>query len=261
MEKVFQHIVVEERDAACIIRINRPEMKNKIGRLAVTEMTQVLSYVDEAAHLKSTIITGTGEYFCGGGQVDGFPDGGYMEQRAYADATVDFQRAIYKARKPVIAAVQGKAFAGGLTVVQGCDLAVASESATFALPELHESYIFPAIAVGVNGKYLPQKKLMEIILLGKVLSAQEALQYDIINKIVPPDKVMDEALKMAAVIAELNTTSITIGKQSYYEIVNMNLEQAMEYSKLFLSLQLVTEDGKEAGIAKLEGRSPVFIGK
>lgn len=132
----FDCIVYSKIDTAAVIRLNMPETGNRIGLKAVTEIQNAMEKANSDPIVKSIIITGTGEYFCAGGAIDGFPDGYAMDQRDYSDGTVVFKKALYHSEKPLIAAVNGKAFAGGLTVVEGCDLAVASSEAQFGLSDI-----------------------------------------------------------------------------------------------------------------------------
>lgn len=256
----YQCIVYTKKESAAIIRLNMPETGNRIGLLAVTEIQDAMRAANGDNEVKSIIITGTGEYFCAGGAIDGFPDGYAMDQRDYSDGTVDFQNALYHSGKPIIAAVNGNAFAGGLTVVEGCDLAVASSEAKFGLSELSHGN-FPMIALAVNGKWIPKKRLFEMIYTSTPIDAETAEQWNMINKVVPPEKVMEAALDYARILATRSSVAMKIGRQTYYDMVDMPLSAAMIHAKAALLSLLAMEDVQESGRAKKEQREPKWIGK
>ena len=256
----FDCIVYSKIDTAAVIRLNMPETGNRIGLKAVTEIQNAMEKANSDPIVKSIIITGTGEYFCAGGAIDGFPDGYAMDQRDYSDGTVDFQKALYHSEKPLIAAVNGKAFAGGLTVVEGCDLAVASSEAQFGLYELSHGN-FPMIALAVNGKWIPKKRLFEMIYTSTPIDADTALEWNMINKIVPPDQVMNAALEYAKILSKKSSVAIKIGRQTYYDMVDMPLSSAMIHAKAALLSLLAMKDVQESGRAKNENREPDWIGK
>lgn len=210
--------------------------------------------------MKVIILTGTGEFFCRGGQVDSFPDGCLMEQRDYADSTVQVQEVIYHSKKPIIAAVQGHAFAGGLSITEGCDIAICAEDARFGLTELQNG-LFPMIALAINGKSIPKKRLFEIIYESKEIDAQTACDWHIVNEVVDHGKVLDRAIEVGLEIAQKSSVAITIGRQAYYEMVNMTQASALAYAKATLLNLLWTEDGQEAGRAGRDHRTPKFTGR
>ena len=256
----YECIVFTKEETAAIIRLNMPETGNRIGLKAVTEIQEAMKDADQDPGIKSIILTGTGEYFCAGGAIDGFPDGYAMDQRDYSDGTVDFQNAIYHCGKPIIAAINGKAFAGGLTVVEGCDLAVAASNAQFGLSELSHGN-FPMIALAVNGKWIPKKRLFEMIYTSEPIDAQTALSWNMINKVVEPEKVMEAALEYAGILSTKSSVAMKVGRQTYYDMVDMPLSSAMIHAKAALLSLLAMEDVQESGRAKNEGRNPEWIGK
>ncbi|WP_101876645.1 enoyl-CoA hydratase/isomerase family protein [Lachnoclostridium edouardi] len=257
---MYQCIVYTKEKTAAIIRLNMPDIGNRIGLQAVTEIQEAIKTANEDDQVGAIILTGTGEYFCAGGKIDGFPDGFVMDQRDYCDGTVEFQKALYQSGKPIIAAVNGKAFAGGLTVVEGCDLAVASEEAEFGLSELSHGN-FPMIALAVNGKWIPKKRLFEMIYLSKPIDAKTAEQWNMINKVVSKERVMEEALKLAEIIGTKSKVAIKVGRQTYYDMVDMPLSLAMVHAKAALLGLLAMEDVTESEHAKKENREPRWIGK
>lgn len=254
---------IAEKNRECkagIIRFNRPDLDNRIGLEAAKEIMAILDSFASDDEVKSVILTGTGMYFCAGGSIDGFPDGYALDQLVYADGTVDLQKALYYFPKPVIAAVNGNAFAGGLTIVEACDLAVASTTSMFGLTELGHGN-FPMIALAVNGKVIPKKRLFEMIYFVKPVSANDAVKWNIVNELVPQDNVMEKALSYAATLSERSSIAMRIGRRTYYEMLDMNLDTSMTYAKAALLELCAMEDVKEGMRAKREKRVPEYIGK
>ncbi|RGZ01213.1 enoyl-CoA hydratase/isomerase family protein [Clostridium sp. AM58-1XD] len=257
---MYNCIVCTKERTAKIIRLNMPETGNRIGLQAVSEIQQAIREANEDEEVGAIILTGTGEFFCAGGAIDGFPDGYAMDQRDYSDGTVEFQKALYQSGKPMIAAVNGKAFAGGLTIVEGCDLAVASEEAQFGLSELSHGN-FPMIALAVNGKWIPKKRLFEMIYLSEPIDAKTAESWNMVNRVVPKDEVLAEAVRMAEIIGTKSRVAMKVGRQTYYDMVDMPLSSAMVHAKAALLGLLAMEDVIESEHAKRENREPEWIGK
>ena len=205
----YKMIVVEKQEPLTIIRINRPEVDNKINRQAVMEISDAIDTANADPAMKVMILTGTGEFFCRGGQVDSFPDGYLMDQGDCADGTVEVQEVIYRSRKPII----------------------------------------------------PKKRLFEIIYESKEIDAQTACDWHIVNEVVDNDKVLERAIEIGRGIAEKSSVAITIGRQAYYEMVNMSQASAMAYAKATLLNLLWTEDAQEAARAKRDHRAPKFTGR
>jgi enoyl-CoA hydratase/carnithine racemase len=237
-----------------------PDNDNRIGLAAVEELSDAITCANADSAVHSIIITGTGNYFCAGGQIDGFPDGYAIQQREYADGTVRFQETLYNSAKPIIAAVQGHALAGGFTVVEGCDIAVASEDAQFGLVELSHGN-FPMIALAVNAKCIPKKRLFEMIYCCIPIDAHTAEKWNLINKVVRKDRVMDAAMDYARIIAQRSAVAVRYGRQTYAEMIDLPLRVAMTHAKNALVSMLWTEDVRESGRARNEGRTPNWIGK
>ena len=144
--------------------------------------------------------------------------------------------------------------------MEGCDLAVASEEAEFGLSELSHGN-FPMIALAVNGKWIPKKRLFEMIYLSKPIDAKTAEQWNMINKVVSKERVMEEALKLAEIIGIKSKVAIKVGRQTYYDMVDMPLSSAMVHAKAALLGLLAMEDVTESEHAKRENREPRWIGK
>lgn len=251
----FTNIDFCTEDGVSIIKINRPQERNRINRDTMREIISGLATSDKDPKIRSVIITGEGEYFCAGGQVDSFPDGNIMEQREFAAAFIDMNREIYRLSKPVIAAVQGHALAGGLSLVEACDIAIAGRNCQFGLPELTFG-LFPMLALAVMEKGLPKKKVFELIYTGEAISAEIAKEWSLINEVVDQDNVVSTAVSYGKKISEMSAVAISFGREAFYKMINMTSDSAIEYGKNALLGLLWTEDAREASRAMSEGRTP-----
>lgn len=261
MRNDYQRILAERKRAAAIITFNIPENGNRLDLLACQEIMNAFDEANKDPEIRAIILTGAGEVFCLGGKIDGFPVGYAMDQKEYSDGMVEMLRSIYRSAKPVIAAVNGNAFAGGFMMTECCDLAVAAEGVQFCLTELVATGNFPMIALAVNGKSVPKKRLFEIIFTGKPVDAGTAEKWNLINDVVPAGQVLEKALEYVDVIASRSAVAVMIGRQTYYEMTELTPDVALSYSKPALLSLLAMADVKEGALAAREGRSPDYIGK
>jgi enoyl-CoA hydratase/carnithine racemase len=168
-------------------------------------------------------------------------------------------QAIVRNRQPVIAAVQGVATAAGCQLVATCDLAVAAASATFATPGVNIGLFCstPMVALSRN---ISRKRAMEMLLLGEMLAAEDAMSYGLVNRVVPADRVMDEALAMARIIAAKSKLTVAVGKEAFYRQIEEPLADAYAYAASVMVENMMAEDAAEGIGAFLEKRPPVWKG-
>ncbi len=254
--KDYTGLVVNKEDGLMIIRINRPEINCKINKATGNSIIEAINDANKCEDVKVIILTGTGEYFCGGGEVDNHPDGTLKDYVNYSEAFCNIHYAIYDSFKPIIAAVQGKAVAGGFSITEACDIAVCSEKSVFALPEITHG-LFPMIALATTGKTIPKKALLKLSYTAEVIDAKQAKEWNIVNEIVPEDKVLYRAKEIAAEIAQYSADAIAFGRRAYYAMNNMPLRQALEYSRAALFGTLYTDDAVNFGKAVKEGSMPM----
>jgi enoyl-CoA hydratase/carnithine racemase len=243
-----------------IVTINRPEVMNALHPPANRELAGVFDDFERDPELWVAIITGAGDrafsagndlkYQAAGGQVA-------MPETGFAGLTSRFERA-----KPVIAAVNGVAMGGGFEIALACDLIVASERALFALPEPRVG--LAALAGGLHRlpRQIPLKVAMGIILTGRRVQPQEALQIGIVNEVVPHDDLMKATLRWAEQILECAPLSIRASKESVAQgLEHASLREAMEARYDGVRAMVTSEDFKEGPRAFAEKRPPRWTGK
>jgi enoyl-CoA hydratase/carnithine racemase len=184
-------------------------------------------------------------------------DGGRVFYEETMQACANLMQAIVKCPKPVIAAVQGVATAAGCQLVATCDLAVAASSATFATPGVNIGLFCstPMVALSRN---ISRKRAMEMLLLGEMLSADAAAAYGLVNRVVAPDRVLEEAVGMARIIASKSKKTVAIGKEAFYRQVEQPLTEAYDYAASVMVENMMARDAAEGIGAFIEKRPPTW---
>ena len=213
------------------------------------------------AAVRAVVIAARGSVFCAGHDMKEMTqhrsdaDGGRAYTELLMHQCAKMMRSIVLAPKPVIAAVQGAALAAGCQLVATCDLAVAAEEATFCTPGVNIGLFCstPMVALSRN---VSRKRAMEMLLLGDKLIARDALDYGLVNRVVPAGKVMEEALALAARIASKPPATIAIGKEAFYRQVEMQLADAYDYAAGVMVENMMHAEAAEGIGAFIEKRAP-----
>lgn len=256
---LYDSMIVEKKGNVGYVWINNPENQNRIGRKEGMEMVAAFQELDMDPEVHVVILAGKGDYFCSGGKIDGFPDGLVVEQKAYCEAVIASVKVIHNMSKPVIAAVHANAVAGGMMYMDACDMAVVGENCEFGLPEIQRGY-FPMIAMATLQKSMPKKRLLELAFTGKLISAKTMLEWNLVNRVVPNDKVLEEAENIAQEIAGYNTMSTKFGRDCFYTTQTMDMDDSMRFAAAAIMNMIGTHDAKETAYAAEENRKPEYLG-
>jgi enoyl-CoA hydratase len=253
LEQPAEHLLV--------VRINRPEVRNAISTQVGRDMLDLFSRFQAPTDIRCIVFTGTGQAFCAGGDL--------KERHGMTDAQWLAQHAIFERMTlslldcpiPVIAAVNGAAFGGGCELALTCDFAYASTAARFALTE-----VTLGIMPGAGGtQFLPRavgaRRAKEIVLTGKPFSAEQALEWGVVNKLCAPDKLMEETLGVAQTICDNAPISIRQAKRSIHFGAHMDVRSALFFEVDAYNKMVGTEDRHEGVRAFNEKRKPKFQGK
>ncbi len=253
--KEFNEILYTKDESLAIITINREYSNNRINRLTGNEIVSAIQKANNDKLVKVIIITAVGEYFCGGGEIDNYPEGPIIDQLTYTDSFWSVHEAMNRSKKPILGAVQGHAIAGGFSIVDTCDMAVAGRSCLFGMPEI-ERALFPMVALATTSKTIPKKRLLEICYTAKRIEAQTAQELHLINEVVDDRLVLTRTKEIASEIAKYSGAALMFGRETYYRMSNMSVGSAMEYARAALLGLLCTEDAREYGFAKIKGTIP-----
>jgi enoyl-CoA hydratase/carnithine racemase len=259
-KKMYQYIEQEKVGSTLILIINREEQTNKLNIACMDEIVDALDQAEKDASCKAIILTAKGEYFCNGGELGDYRVKSPLEIREFGNAFIQLHTAITQCTKAVIAAVQGHALGGGFSLVEACDLAVAAEEATFAVPEITWG-LAPMMALTGASRVLPRKEVMRLSLLGESISAEEAEKIGLINQVCTKEELMEQSLAYASKIADHNPTAIYTCKKLYYEADALSYQKQLETGLGMLITLLKSEDAMESLTAKEENRQPVWRGK
>jgi enoyl-CoA hydratase/carnithine racemase len=254
--------VADGEDGVRTVTLNNPERRNAIGPQMVNELLYALEDAHAHAHagedVRAIVLTGEGKAFCAGGdfaQMTGAADGGPVlpHRGDYADLLL----AMTKTSIPIVARVNGAAMGGGLGLVAASTFAVAETGASLGTPEINVG-LFPMMIMAVLARVVPRRRLLEMMLLGQKLTAADARDAGLLNRVVPAEE-LDAAVKaFTGEIAKKSPLTIGLGLSAFAAQDDMDLEKALPMLRDRLAECLGTEDAREGLMAFLEKRSPVW---
>lgn len=243
------------------LTLNRPQARNALSRSLIRELHDTIEHLGKDPSVAVIILAASGKVYSSGHDLKEMTahrvdaDGGEAFFRETMTACSAMMLAIVACPKPVIAAVEGRATAAGCQLVATCDLAVAAETADFATPGVNIGLFCstPMVALSRN---ISRKRAMEMLLLGEALSAADALNFGLVNRVVAADKVLAEALSMARVITAKSKATVAIGKAAFYRQAEISLDDAYAYASEVMVKNMMISDAGEGICAFIEKRHP-----
>ena len=255
----YEMILTETRRRVGLITLNRPQVMNALNNQLMREIMDALEDFDKKDDIGAMVITGNEKAFAAGADIKEMMNKS-IQQMMDTDHIAVFGR-IRTIRKPVIAAVSGWALGGGCEIALSCDMVIASESAKFGQPEINIGVIPGAGGTQRLTHAVGKALAMEMILNNRALSAQEALQHGLVNRVVPVDKYLDEALKLAEEIASRAPLAVRAAKKMINQTYEQTLSEGLTAEKQEFYNLFSTEDQKEGMQAFVEKRKPEWKGK
>jgi enoyl-CoA hydratase/carnithine racemase len=235
-----KQIETERRGRIEIIRMRRPDHGNRISQQMAEEMIVALDHARQSPDVGACVLTGHGDVFCLGGDYQGA--GPTSARRlSFARAFIDMAQATARLGKPLIAAVNGNAHAGGFSLMVACDMAVAADDATFGLPEAAKG-LFPFLALAIVKDALPKKVLFDIVYRARLMDVAEAKSLHLVNEAVGRGTVLDRAVAIAEQASAYNPNIVRLGRDLYYNMRGLSAAQALEESGFALAAALAAED-------------------
>jgi enoyl-CoA hydratase/carnithine racemase len=256
----YDYLKFELEGAIGVITLNRPEKRNALSLELLQELDALLTKIGSSNDIRVVVIKGEGKVFCAGHDISQLVNHEVAFYSAIFDTCVDVMEKIQRLPQPVIAQVHGVATAAGCQLVAACDLAVAEEGARFGTPGVKIGLFCTTPAVPLV-RAIGRKRALDMLFTGRMISAREAEQYGLINRVVPADQLSAETMAWAQEISEASPLTLAIGKQAFYTQVNLADSQAYDYAKEVIVNNLLTEDAKEGLSAFLEKRKPEWKGK
>ncbi len=257
----FELILVENqiRTGVALVRLNRPKDLNALNLLLMSELKQACKDLDAEPEVRCIVITGNEKAFAAGADIKQMAGKTPIDMwEADQFATWD---QIKKTRKPIIAAVSGFALGGGCELAMLCDMIVASDTAQFGQPEIKIGTMPGAGGTQRLTRAIGKVKAMEMVLTGKFISAAEALAHGLVNKVVPAELYLEEALKLAAEVAAMSPVALRLAKEAVNRVFETSLEEGLQFERKNFYLTFSSEDQKEGMAAFVEKRKPEFKGR
>lgn len=255
----YELILTETRGRVGLITLNRPKVMNALNHQLVQEVMDALESFDAQEDVGAMVITGSEKAFAAGADIKEMAGKSSSEMKA-VDYTAVFDR-IRKIGKPVIAAVSGWALGGGCEVALSCDMIVASETAKFGQPEITIGVIPGAGGTQRLTRAVGKAIAMEMILNNRTLTAQEASQFGLVNRVVPVGTFLDETLKLAGEIASRPPLAIRAAKRMINQVYERSLTEGLNEEKQEFYNLFASEDQKEGMQAFIEKRKPAWKGR
>lgn len=259
-------LVTRSEPGVAVVTLNRPQARNALSLAMLHKLHVAFKALGADAGVSAIVLAANGPVFSSGHDLKEMTahradkDGG----RAFFETTMhscsEMMQAIVHCPRPVIAAVTGTATAAGCQLVASCDLAIAADTATFATPGVNIGLFCstPMVALSRN---VPRKKAMEMLLLGEAMSASDAALYGLVNRAVPWDAVMAEALGMARKIASKSKATVATGKTAFYRQIEAPLGEAYTYAARVMVENMMAADAAEGICAFIEKRPPQWKGE
>lgn len=259
MNPEFILVNAEFAPHVALIQLNRPKELNALNLQLMAELRDALKMLDNDERVRAIIITGNERAFAAGADIKQMSDKSAIDMLQIDQFSTWDQ--IKKTKKPIIAAVSGFALGGGCELCMTCDMIVASETAKFGQPEIKIGVMPGAGGTQRLTRAIGKARAMEMVLTGKFISAEEALQYGLINKVVPVEVYLNEALKLAQSIAAQSPLAVQLAKESVLNAFNSSLDEGLVFERKNFYLLFASQDQKEGMAAFVEKRDPQFSGK
>ncbi|PCM49419.1 enoyl-CoA hydratase [Pseudomonas fluorescens] len=255
----YETILLENHGRVGLITLNRPQALNALNAQLVSEVNHALDGLEADADIGCIVITGSKKAFAAGADIKEMAELTYPQ--IYMDDLFSDSDRVANRRKPIIAAVNGFALGGGCELALMCDFILAGDNAKFGQPEINLG-----VLPGMGGtqrltRAVGKAKAMEMCLSGRMIDAVEAERCGIVARIVPSDELLDEALKVAAVIASKSLPIAMMIKESVNRAFEVNLTEGVRFERRVFHAAFATQDQKEGMAAFVAKRAPEFTGK
>ncbi len=252
----YKYIVTETDEQIGIVKINRPDVLNAVNIETIRELEDAVRRFGEDDTIVVIVITGEGKSFVSGSDISRLAEMDSLAAREYSRVGQRVLSFIENVEKPVIAAVNGYALGSGCEIAMACDIRIASEKAKFGQPEVKLGLIPGHAGTQRLARLVGLGKAKELIFTGDLIDAHEALRIGLANRVVPPDKLMQETKAIARKIIDVGPTAVRVAKTVLNRGVDANLTTANSYEMEVFSMLFSTSEAKEGMKAFLEKRKP-----
>ena len=252
----YKNVIVETHDSVGLITLNRPEALNALNSELIGELNQALDAFENDQSIGCIVLTGSEKAFAAGADIK------EMQSKSYMDTYMgDFIRKwerLADMRKPVIAAVAGYALGGGCEIAMMCDFILAADTAKFGQPEINLGVMPGAGGTQRLTRFVGKSKAMEMCLTGRMMDAAEAERSGLVSRVVPADQLVEEAIKVAGVIAAKSRPIAMMTKESVNRSYETTLAEGVRFERRLFHSMFATNDQKEGMSAFAEKRKAKF---
>jgi enoyl-CoA hydratase len=252
----YQNILVETHDSVGLIRLNRPDALNALNSQLIAELNEALDGFEADDAIGCIVLTGSEKAFAAGADIKEMQSKSYMD--TYLGDFIGKWERITTVRKPVVAAVAGYALGGGCEMAMMCDFILAADTARFGQPEINLGVMPGAGGTQRLTRFVGKSKAMEMCLTGRMMDADEAERAGLVSRVVPAADLVDEAIKVAGVIAAKSRPIAMMTKESVNRSYETTLAEGVRFERRLFHAMFATNDQKEGMSAFAEKRKPKF---
>jgi enoyl-CoA hydratase len=252
-------VLVERIESVGLVTLNRPSALNALSNDLLAETIGALEALDADDAVRVLIVTGGPQVFAAGADLKQLAEATVLTMML--SARYPLWERLKRVQKPIIAAVSGYALGAGCELAMSCDLIVASETARFGQPEINVGIMPGAGGTQRLARAIGKARAMELVLTGRMMTAQEAEHAGLVNRVVPVEVLRDVALELAAEIASKPPLSVRLAKEALLQAFETSLEAGLDYERRCFALLFGTEDAQEGINAFLEKRRPIYHGR
>jgi enoyl-CoA hydratase len=258
----YEVVKYEVAEGIATVTLNNPEKRNMLSGQMLAELVDAMKTARDSEDVRAVVLTGAGEkVFCAGADLGGFAADAPLVAKHFAtDLFLEYFRLMPRLGKPSLCAANGHVLAGGMGLALSCDLLIAKEGATFGTPEINVG-AFPYMIMAIIYRNVPRKKVNEMMLLGERLSAEQAVEYGLANRVVSAGEFDEAVSEWATKLASKSPVLMRLGHDAMYRQQDMAVDDALEYLRSQLSLTFSTEDIVEGVSAFFEKRDPQWKGR
>lgn len=254
------HLTLEHDGATAILTLNRPEQRNALSLELMQELIACLGELEKDPAVRAVILAAAGRAYCSGHDLREMVGRGVDDYRRIFDVCTELMQKIQSIPQPVIAEVQGIATAAGCQLVATCDLAIASDQASFATPGVRIGLFCSTPMVAVS-RAIGRKRALQMLLTGETIDAGKAAEWGLVNSVVPAPQLREATRKLAARIAESSGFTVGIGKRAFYEQIDLAQSKAYGLTKEVMTANALAADAQEGISAFLDKRPACWSGR
>ena len=253
----YNTLIVEIAEGVALVRLNRPKALNALSAELLSELAEALAALDADAAVRCIVLTGSEKAFAAGADIREMAEKSFVEVFS-SDLFTPETEALLRVRKPMIAAVAGYALGGGCELAMMCDFILAAETAKFGQPEINLG-----VVAGIGGtqrltRFVGKSKAMEMHLTGRMMDAAEAERAGLVSRVVPAEKLVEEALAAAKAIAAKSAVTVMAVKEAVNRSYEVPLREGLLFERRLFHALFATEDQKEGMAAFLDKRPAKF---